>query len=343
VYRGDELDGESARVALRAGAPGARRPLLVSCSAPFFSGAAPLALDGSRLAYDPDPCDELPRLVVRDLVSGEVVTLPEPAGGPRFSLRGRFLAWIGAEGGAARLVVHDLAAGTTAYSAPAADVIALDVDADGTVAAVTGRPSRPCSTGRLLRYSAAAPAPADLGPACATGVRIEAGRIVYLGWEGFTRTLRAVGSDGAVEDLVRFGRVRPGLFDFDGERLAWAARDCGGGEAIFTARLGDAPLEAGSINCRARFGSGIVPVRRGVATLQLRCPRGCGGELSLRHMGRRDFSLLRGEREVRLRLRPDARARLERRGSLQALAKIVTYSRAGDRHGRGRAVTLVAR
>lgn len=40
-------------------------------------------------------------------------------------------------------------------------------------------------------------------------------------------------------------------------------------------------------------------VRRGVATVALRCPRGCGGELSLRHMGRADFSLLRGEEEVR--------------------------------------------
>jgi hypothetical protein len=84
-------------------------------------------------------------------------------------------------------------------------------------------------------------------------------------------------------------------------------------------------------------------VRRGIATVRLRCPRGCGGELSLRHMGRRDFSLWRGETEVRVRLRPDARARLERRGSLEALAKIVTFNRAGDRSARGRAVTLVAR
>jgi hypothetical protein len=341
---GDELEGESGRIAVRAGAPGTRRALLASCSAPFFTGAAPGALDGSRLAYDPDPCDDFPRLVVRDLTTGETVALPEPAGGLPLRLRGRFVAWIAGSGAEARLVVHDLTAGATAYSAPAVDVLALDLDADGTVAAVSGRPGRPCSTGRLRRHSVAAPAGEDLGvPVCATGVGIEGGQILYLGWDGFFRTLRAVGPDGGPRDLVRFGRVRPGAFDVDGEWFAWAARDCGGGEAIFTARLADAPLDAGSINCRARFRSGVVPVRRGIATVRLRCPRGCGGELSLRHMGRRDFSLWRGETEVRVRLRPDARARLERRGSLEALAKIVTFNRAGDRSARGRAVTLVAR
>jgi hypothetical protein len=149
--------------------------------------------------------------------------------------------------------------------------------------------------------------------------------------------------NGSVRDLVRLGRVRPGAFDFEGERLAWAARDCGGGQAIFTARLSEAPVSAGSINCRARFRSGLVPVRRGLATVGLTSPRGCGGELSLRHMGRRDFSLLRGEREVRIRLSRRARERLERRGSIEALAKLVTHNRAGDRLARSRAVTLVAR
>jgi hypothetical protein len=344
TFSGDEVEGESGGVAMRAGALGAARPLLFDCSAELFSGAAPVALEGTRVAYDPDPCDDLPRLVVRDLANGATVALPEPAGGLPLRLSGWFVAWIEGSGAGARLVVHDLTAGAVAYSAPAVDVQAIDLDADGTVAAVSGRPGRPCSTGRLLRYSVAAPAGEDLGvPVCATDVGIDGGQILYLGWEGFFRTLRTVGPDGAPRDLVRLGRVRPGAFDVDGERFAWAARDCGGGETIFTARLADAPLDAGSINCRARFRSGVVPVRRGIATVRLRCPRGCGGELSLRHMGRRDFSLLRGETEVRVRLRRDARARLERRGSLEALAKIVTFNRAGDRSARSRAVKLVAR
>lgn len=343
---GSEADVDSfGEAELRAGRRGAARELLADCRSAsfFFSAPAPAALDGSRLAYDPDPCDELARLVVRDVVTGETVALPAPAGGSLLRLRGRFLAWIEGLGAQARLVVYDLEAGGVAYSVPAVDVLALDLDADGTVAAVSGRPGRPCSTGRLLRYSVAAPGPSDLGPACATGVGIDGGRIVHLGWEGSTRTLQLLTPNDGSQNLVRFGLVQPGAFDFDGERVAWSARDCGGGEAIFTARLADAPLDAGSINCRARFGLGVVPVRRGVATVRLRCSRGCGGELSLRHVGRRAFSLLRGESAVRIRLRGVARARLERRGSLPALAKIVTFNRAGDRSARARGVTLVAR
>jgi hypothetical protein len=337
TFTGEAATGDSGRIVVRAGAPGPARPVLSSCSE--FGGAAPVALDGNRVAYDPDPCDAFPRLVIRDLGTGEAVALPEPAGGALLSLRGRFVAWIA--GG--QLVVHDLMTAAAAYSAPAAGVRALDLDADGTVAAVSGEERRPCASGRLLRYSPAAPGPVDLGPACATGVAIDAGRIVYLGWERFFRTLRAVGPDGVAQDMVQFGRVQPGGFDFGGERLAWAARDCGGGEALFTASLAEAPVGAGSINCRARFGSGVVPVRRRIAAVRLRCPRGCAGEVSLRHMGRRQFSLLPGESEVRVRIRRDVNARLEVAGSLPALAKIVTFNRAGDRAARSRGVRLVAR
>jgi hypothetical protein len=343
VFSGDEVDGESARVVVRAGAPGTARSMLVDCSAPLFSGEAPAALDGNRVIYDPDPCDDLRRLVVRDLGTGATTALPESAGATLLAMRGRFAAWIEGSPPAVRLVVHDLMGGTTAYSGPAPDVLALDLDADGSVAAVSGRRSRPCATGRLLRYSVAAPGPADLGPACAVGVAIDGGRIVYLARDGLFRTLRAVAADGALRDLVRFGRVRVHGFDFLGERLTWAARDCGGGEASFTATLGEAPVGAGSINCRARFRSGVVPVRRGLGTVRLRCPRGCAGELSLRHMGRRPFSLLPGETEVRVRLRRDVWARLQRVRLLPALARMVTFNRAGDRAARSRGVTLVAR
>jgi hypothetical protein len=343
VKRTGDEGGESSGVVVRAGAAETRRPLLVDCSADEASGYAPVALDGNRVAYDPDPCDDLARLVLRDLGSGETVALPEPAGGRLLSLRGRFVAWVAGGGADARLVVHDLVTGITAYAAPAAGVRALDLDADGAVAAVSGEPRQPCATGRLLRYSVAAPEPADLGPACATRVVIDGGRIVYLGWEGPTRTLRLSGPDGG-RDLVRFGRVRPGSFDFAGERVVWAARDCGGDNGLFRATLAEAPLGAGSVNCRARFEPGVVPVRRRLAIVRLRCPRGCAGELSLRHMGRQWFSLLTGEAKVvRVRLRRDVWDRLKRLGSLPALARMVTFNRAGDRQARSRRVTLVAR
>jgi hypothetical protein len=328
---GAEADIDSSGTAqLRAGPTATRREVLFTCRSGSFQGSAPFAVDESRLAYDPDPCDGAARIVVRDFATELSLVLPEPAGGAHLRLRGRYAAWI-ADG---QLVVHDVIGGFRAYTAPATDVAALDLDGDGTVVA--------CSAGRLLRHSAATPAPIDLGAAaCESGVRIDARRIFFVAPEGIASSLRLLAPDGTSQELVRFGRVEPGRFDFAHERLAWTARDCGGGEAIFTATLTEAPVEAGSINCRARFRSGIVRVRRGVATVRLRCPRGCGGELSLRHMGTRRFSLLRGENEVRLRLRPRARARLERRGSLEGLAKIVTHNRAGDRQARSRAVTLV--
>jgi hypothetical protein len=342
ISTGDEVGGEATRVVVRAGALGAQRPIIVDCHANYLPGEAPVALEGNRLAYDPDPCDEVPRLAIRDLGTGATTALPEPAGGGLLDLRGRFVAWTAASGGEPRLVVYDLVAGITAYSAPNPGVTALDLDADGTVAAVSGKPRRLCSTGRLLRYSVAAPAPSDLGRACATGVAIDAGRIVFLGWDGSARTLRSRSPAGAVEDLVRFGRVRPGAFDVEGDRLAWAARACTGDWAIFAEAVAEAPHHAGSINCRARLRSGVVPVRRGVATLRLSCPRGCAGELSLRGAGRRRFSLMPGERDVRIRLRGPARTQLERRGSLETLAKAVTSSRAGERRVDRRAVKLIA-
>jgi hypothetical protein len=340
TLRGDELDGESGGAELRAGPPGTPGDLLVDCSVGFFAFAAPVALDGSRLAYDPDPCDGFARLVVRDLSTGETLSLPEPAGGVHLRLRGRFVAWVASE----RLVVHDLTTGTRAYSAPARRVLDLDLDADGSVAAVAGRAHRPCRSGRLLRYSLVAPSPVEVDvPTCATGVRVDAGRIAFMGWDGATRTLRALGPGGETEDLVQFGRVRPGAFDIEGDGIAWAARACSGGEAMFSGGVGQAPLGVGPLNCPVRFLSDLVRVRRGVAVVRLGCPRGCGGELSLRRMGTRGFSLRSREREVEIRLRARGRARLERLGSLEALAKVVTFNRAGERRVERRGVRLVAR
>jgi hypothetical protein len=342
--RTGEESGESSRVVVRAGAHATRRPVIVDCSSEEFSGYAPVALDANQVVYDPDPCDGLRRLVLRDLGTGETVALPEPAGERLLSLRGRFVAWVAGSGADARLVVHDLVTETAAYSAPAEGVQALDLDADGTVAAVSGTPRRPCATGRLLRYAVAAPEPVDLGPACANAVVIDGGRIVFTGWEGPARTLRLSEPNGGGRDLVRLGRVDPGSFDFSGDHIVWAARDCGGDKAIFRASLAEAPLSAGSVNCRARFGSGLVPVSRRVAIVRLRCPQGCTGELILRRMGRQLFSVLPRERSVvRVPLRRDVWARLKRLGTLPALARMVTFNRALDRQARSRAVTLVAR
>jgi hypothetical protein len=345
TYEGNEVLGESGAAELVAGPPAGPREQLFQCSVEYFSGIVPLALDGSRLIYDPDPCDEAAQLVLRDVATGETRELPPSATGSELHLRGRFAAWIGAEAGSARLVVYDLVAGTEAYSAPVGDVRALDLDETGTAAVVTGQQRHPCTTGRLFRYSIATPSPTEIPtPVCSTGVQLGGGGgIVFVGWEGFTRTLRLATPEGRIDDLVRFGRVRSGDFDAEDGRFAWAVRDCGGGEAIFTGKLAEPPGTAGSLNCPARLGSGIVPVSRGRATLRLDCPRGCAGELSLRRIAKRNFALLRGESTVTLRLGRRARARLADRGSLTAIARLVWRNRAGDRLARSGAVMLVAR
>jgi hypothetical protein len=342
----DEYGDEYGGVALRAGWWGAAGDLIAACSAPDFSGIANVALDGSRLAYDPEPCDGEDRLVVRDLATGALTRLPEPAGGAHLRLRGRYAAWVEGHGDTARLVVHDVVAGAGAYSTPAPGVQQIDLDADGTVAGVTGQGYGPCSPGRLTRWSAAQPGPEDLGvPACgAERVRIEDGVIFFVGWNAPAKTLRAHAPEGAVRDLVRYGRVLTHGFDVSGERLAWAVRQCDGGEAIFAGRVSAPPAAVGSSDCRARFRSGIATVRGGVATVRLRCPRGCWGDLALRHVGGNDFFSLRpGKTELRVRLRRRARLRLERRGVLEVHAVLATYDRAHDRQVRRRALRLVLR
>lgn len=340
---GNGGEDEYGGVAIWAGPPRGERELLARCSALGASGFTPVALDGARLAYDPRPCDDQRQLVVRDFATGAVSELPVPAGGGNLRLRGRYAAWTDGYAETARVVVHDLAAGIE-VSARVPHVQGIDLDADGTVAAVSGRVRRMCSTGRLYRWPAGEPVPVELGlPACASaGVRIEDGVIVFMGWEGRARSLRALSPDGAVRDLVRFKRVAAAGFDVTGERLVWAARDCAGGEAIFTRRMSSPPADMGSIDCGARFRTGVVTVRRGMATARLHCPRGCSGDLVLRHMGWRGFSLRPGETVVRVRLRRRVRRRLERRGALDAQAVLETYDRARGKHVRRRAVTLVA-
>jgi hypothetical protein len=336
--------GEYGEVALWAGSPGLGSDLLVACSASDFSGSMWTALDGSRVAYDPEPCDGSRQLIVRDLATESVTRLSEPAGGPFLRLRERYAAWVDGYAESARVVVRDLVEGTETI-APVPHVQTIDLDSDGTVVALSGNVRRPCSSGRLLRWSVARPAPEELAvPACATArVRIEDSLIVYLGWDGRTRTLRSLSPDGQVRDLVRFNRVAPFDFDVSPKRLAWAARECDGGEAIFAVALSAPPFGMGSSDCPARFGPGDVAVRRGVASVSLRCPRGCYGDLTLRHMGHRSFFSLRpGKTELRVRLRRRVRARLEQRGVLEAHAVLETYDRARDRHVRRRTVRLVA-
>ena len=94
----------------------------------------------------------------------------------------------------------------------------------------------PCG---LVWYSVAEPVRHELPTrACVDRLRIERGRIFFVGPRGGARFLRSVSLAGEFRDHVRFGRVIPRGFDVRGARIAWAARACGGGDGLFGGRLG---------------------------------------------------------------------------------------------------------
>jgi hypothetical protein len=325
--------GSDGGLALRAGRPGGVLERLFECS---FDGAddVPVALDGRTLVYEPDPCSPPVRLAVRDVPSGEtrVISLEEPDNPGSLRVRGRFAAWQRYQPGGLHVVVFDLASGTPAYVAAIEPPVDWTLGEDGTVAATTGS-SRSLCDGRVSWYSVAEPVRHELPiPACIDRVRIENRRIFFVGPRAGARFLRSVSLAGDTEQHVRFGRVLHRSFDVRGARVAWAARDCGGGDAVFRGRLAGDVLNVGPVGCPTRFAPGPGAVRRGRVEVRLECPRGCSGALALVRHGRLlsedEFGRPRGRRTVTLGLSPATRRLLERRGSLRVRAALTARDRA---------------
>jgi hypothetical protein len=327
------------RVTLRAGRPGGALEQLFDCALLGGADDVSVALDGGTLLYEPDPCSAPVRLAVRDLSSGQtrLVPLAEPDNPGALHLRGRFAGWLRYQQGGPHLVVFDLETGTEVYTA-SFDPPPLPADwalgADGTLAAATERRSgRGLCRRRLVWYSVAEPVRHELSVrACDNRVRIENGRIFFVGPRAGGRFLRSVSLGGSVDDHVRFGRVLHRDFDVFGARIAWAVRDCGGGDVVFGGRLGGRVPGVGPVACPTRLAPGPAPVRNGRAGVRLECPRGCSGGLMLTRAGRLladdTFDLPRGGGTVRLQLRPAARRIVERDGSLSVRAAVRSRDRA---------------
>jgi hypothetical protein len=325
--------GTGGRLTLRAGRPGERLVLLSDCA---FNGAddVPVALDGRTLVYEPDPCSAPVRLAVRDVPSGQtrVVPLAEPDNPGSLQVSGDFAAWVRYQQGGPHVVVFDLMTGTEVYAVPIE--VALGgwaLGADGTVVAATGGTAGACRSG-LVWYSVAEPVRHELATrACPSPLRIANGRIFFFGPRGKARFLRSVSLAGEVRDHVRFGRVLHRSFDVRGARIAWAARDCGGDEAIFGGRLGRGVLGVGPVTCPTRLAPGPATVRRGRAKIRLDCPRGCSGDLALARAGRLltegTFGLPPGGGTVTLGLPQAARRHVERHGSLRVRAALTARDR----------------
>ena len=323
------------RLTLRAGRPGRALEQLFDCTLTDSGlGPGPVALDGRTLVYEPDPCSAPVRLAVRDVPSGEtrVVPLSEPDNPRSLQVSGRFAAWLAYQPGGPHVVVLDLATGTRAYAAAIDPTAAWALGEEGTVAAVTGGIRRPCD-GRLFWYSAAEPVPHEVPlPACFDPLQVQNGRIFFVGPRAGNHFLRSVSLAGEIDDHVRFGGVLHRNFDVRGTRVAWAARDCGGGDAVFRGHLGPRVPDVGPVGCPTRFARGQATVRRGRAEVGLDCPRGCSGGLTLGRHGRLlfdgEFGLPRGRRTVTLGLPPATRRLVERRGSLRVQAALTARDRA---------------
>jgi hypothetical protein len=141
-------------------------------------------------------------VLVQDLVPGgtvAVVQAPALASG-RVSVAGPYVAFMSLGRDDSRLLVHDVATGARVYESPLRDVVALDMEPDGTVVTLQAVnppvPRGPCYLGTVRRHTAADPAGrAVTGGACTEGVRVADGRVAFVRPVGAQRQL-------VVEDLA---------------------------------------------------------------------------------------------------------------------------------------------
>ena len=267
----------------------------------------PLEMDEATLAYDAASCGRPSRLAIRDLASNTTRFAAQPAGsrlelirtsGPYVVVLRRLPSVETRE-----LAVYLSATGTEAYRAPApGGLVAEDIDVqeDGTVALVARGREDECDGGVLSWYSVAQPTEHRL-PAkpCPNGVRIARGRAVIFAQtdEDGGQELSSVDLAGETRTLVRLGegsrrvghpafRVPAGptpFFDFDGDRLAYALRDCSSNHGLHLTDAGGVPDEVRYVGCPLRLHSRrIAGPRRRRLSLAVRCPRGCSGTATIR-------------------------------------------------------------
>jgi hypothetical protein len=292
------------------GAPTAALAEVDDChNADFFSPASPTTdVDGSRVAST----DCSGALVIRDYAAGGAVVARfspgERMAAADVALAGRYVAYnpygIGPVGTTPpTTVVHDWVANAKVYEVPR--VPRFDLQDDATLAAVST--SRGCS-GKLAWFSAAEPTEHVLPVTpCVDGVRIAAGRIatVVEASDG-QRALALIGLDGTRTDAARLGSepMRVGVPDYDGARVAYGLRNCGGGADLLveSATAPEPRDEPPACPIRIRSGSAAVGPSERTVPVFLECEMGCLASLSLRM---RVDGRLRTVASRRVRIRPD--------------------------------------
>jgi hypothetical protein len=190
------------------------------------------ALSGDRVAYDPNPCDDQPRVEVRNLAGGDDATLAlMPDGVPLadVALAGPFLALLH-EG---RVLLHDTPNGAELFSAPLppGTLHGIDVARDGRLAVSVGSQRigrRSCWRSRLWLLTPGGSALEQQPGIPCWDARLVNGGVAYLAGERRPLRLELQSAAGERRTLVAFGarRVREN-FDAQGSRGAFAV-GCGG-------------------------------------------------------------------------------------------------------------------
>ena len=319
----------------------------------------PLDMDEATLAYDAASCGRPSRLAIHDLASATTRFADQPAGSRLELVRtgGRHVAVLRrpASGETRVIAVYSTATGVQLYqvSAPSGLVAEdIDVQEDGTVAVVARPRSDECDLGVLSWYSVAQPIEHRLAARpCPNGVRLARGRAAVFveSDEHGGHELRSIDLAGEARTLVRLGRgsrsvAHPGFrasggpapfFDFDGERVAYALRDCSNNHGLHLTGPGAAPDEVRYVGCPLRLRSRrIAGPRRRRLTLAVRCPRGCSGTATIRRghvrLAYTGYFTLGPGRRQRVRLFDEAASRVFRgRRAVRVRLAIRTVDRAG--------------
>lgn len=214
---------------------------LLSCRSDRQTVLNTFALAGDRVAYDPNPCNDQARIVVRNLGAGRSSTI-DLGGGTlaALALAGRNVAVV--HGALVRL--HDTESGAERFSAPLppGTLHGLDVASDGRVAVSVGSERlarRSCWRSRLwLLAPGAAALEQQPGRPCWDARLVREG-VAYLAGERRPLRLAVQSFGGAQRTVVAFGRRRArDSFDAEGSRGAFAV-GCTGRVRIRVVSLGE--------------------------------------------------------------------------------------------------------
>lgn len=236
-----------------------------------------------------------------------------------------------------------------------------DVTPDGTlvVLRVTGPfdDSSLClSPKRIVWHAPSSPGEHALpGRPCFSDIAVAGGRVAYIAESGPDRvalaTVSFVGESRTIADLGPPGMLSGGIA-FDGEFAAYGLATCDRRVQIKLAPVAGTPAPE-RVGCPVAVRSRRAPVRRGRATVKLRCRQGCSGEAGLvqrrrgrvRGLGRSSqfvFAASRRPRALELPLSRTTRRRLTRRGRLAAAVEITAHDRAERPRTVRHAVLIVA-